>query len=119
MAFEIDSKSRLIAQHPNPPSPTFPGIDHLVCHDVYQVTEQIVIDLGPIALFLGAPPCGDLSKLRLLTRNGTQADRLRDLEVDDGVPRPGVNGPTGKVLRRLFLILSWVLKHNPDVEYFI
>ena len=34
-------------------------------------------------------------------------------------PRPGLNGPNGKKFRRLLLIMSWVLKHNPDCEYFI
>ena len=115
VAVEIDNKSKLIAQFANPKTATFPGIDHSVCSDIFEVTEQHIIDIGTINLFIGATPCGDFSKLRLLpsSRKGV---RFKKTNKD---PRPGLNGPNGKKFRRLMLIMSWVLKHNPNCEYFI
>ena len=112
----MEQKAREIAQFANPVTKTFPGIDHSVCNNMYDITEQIVIDFGPIHLFIGATPCGDFSKLRLLPSRNSSDKSMRWNPVD---PRPGLDGPNGAKFRQLLLILSWVLKHNPDCEYFI
>jgi hypothetical protein len=141
VAVELDYTARLVAQHANQVSDKFPGIDHSVANDVYHLTEQTIIDLGPIQMFIAAPPCGDFSKLRLLPSCNVHAllaaaatdDDVMDKLVQDlttgsvtdadnrtvGDPRPGLDGPTGKVFKQVLLVWHWVLKHNPDCQYFV
>ena len=113
---EIDLTARIVAQHANPSTGTFPGIDHTFHHDLYDITEQDIIDMGPIGLLIGATPCGDFSKLRLLPSKFSNGTELRQNCHD---PRPGLDGLNGRKFRQLLLILTWVLKHNPDCEYFV
>ena len=84
----------------------FPVPDHGWHNDIFNITEKDVIDLGPnnITLCLFGPPCGDFSKLRLLTAGG-------------GDPRPGLRGENGKKFRQCITVLGWVLKHNPNCEF--
>jgi hypothetical protein len=118
VAVEIDLAARTVCQFANPKTDSFPGIDHSVCNDMFDVTETMVRRMGKIGLFIGATPCGDFSKLRLLPPRGfkvhipTNTTRSFD-------PRPGLDGPNLKKFRQLLLLLSWVLKHNPDCEYFV
>ena len=39
VAVEIDSKARKVAQFANPKTDRFPGLDHSVCNDMYNLTE--------------------------------------------------------------------------------
>ena len=71
VAVEIDAKSRFIFQRANPATDTFPGVDHSVANDVFELTEQHITDIGPIALCIRASPCGDFCKLRLFLADGT------------------------------------------------
>ena len=116
VAIEIDNDAKRIAQFANPREGRFPGIDHSVCSNMYHLTEQQIIDMGRIVLFIGATPCGDFSKLRLLPERGSEDTSLTWQVVD---PRPGLKGPNGHKFRQLIVIWSWVLKRNPDCEYFI
>ena len=116
VAVEIDGKARKIAQFANPKTDRFPGLDHSVCNDMYNLTEQDIAEMGDIILFIGATPCGDFSMLRLLPDRKSPLKHLRWRTVD---PRPGLDGPNGDKFRQLILILSWVVKHNPSCEFFI
>ena len=116
VAVEIDDKARYIAQFANPKGARFPGIDHYVCNNMYDLTEQDVVNMGVIGLFIGATPCGDFSMLRLLPNRNSKEKGLRWATID---PRPGLDGPNGDKFRQLIQILAWVVKHNPNCEYFI
>ena len=85
----------------------FPAPDHDWHDNVFDIAEQAIIDLGPgnLKILFFGPPCGDFSKLRLLIAGG-------------GDPRPGLNGKNGKVFRQCITVAKWVLKHNPDCEFF-
>ena len=112
ISVENNAMKRLIANNVNPADAHFPGIDHSWHHDVMDITEQDIIDLGPgnIKMLMFGCPCKDMSKLRLLPdRQGRRPN---------GDPRLGLDGPTGRLFRQCIWILSVVLKHNPDCEYF-
>jgi hypothetical protein len=112
VAVEIGAKSRFIFQRANPATDTFPGVDHSVANDVFELTEQHITDIGPIALCIRAPPCGDFCKLRLFLADGTTIDHHLD-------PRPGLDGPQGRIFRQYLVVLSWVLNHNPSAEFLV
>jgi hypothetical protein len=107
IAVENDKWARAVSKAASyKTSELFPAPDHDWHNDVFNITEKDVIDLGPhnISLCLFGPPCGDFSKLRLLTAGG-------------GDPRPGLRGKNGKKFRQCIVILGWVLKHNPNCEF--
>jgi hypothetical protein len=116
VAVELNEEARKIAEFANPKTTSFPGIDHSVCNDMYDITEQTIIDMGPgnIVLFLGGTPCGDFSKLRMLLSTNDPSDSMEWVSKD---PRPGLDGPNGKKLRQFIKIWMWVLKHNPNCEF--
>ena len=112
ISVENNATKQLIANNMNPAHGNFPGIDHTWHEDIMNITEQDIIDLGAgnIKLLMFGPPCKDMSKLRLLPDR--QGHRPK------GDPRLGLDGPTGRLFRQCIWILSVVLKHNPDCEYF-
>jgi hypothetical protein len=118
LAVEIDEDARRISQAANPKTSSFPGIDHSWHSNVCDITEQDIRDLGAgnVKIVAFGAPCEDMSKLRLIVRrkrnsNTTEGSRRVD-------PRPGLDGPKGKVFRSCIQVLIWVLKHNPDCEFF-
>ena len=113
IAVEVEPAARRVAQVASPSTTTFPGIDHGWHDDVHQIQEQDIKDLGSgaIKLLLFGAPCEDMSKLRLLVSNKQKKH--------SGDPRPGLDGKRGMVFRRCIQVLQWVLKYNPDCEYFI
>ena len=117
VAFEIDVQSREVCQFANPPSRTFPGVNHSVRNNIYEVTEADIAAIGQIVLFIAATPCGDFSKLRLLPPRNFQGTNEEWSASAD--PRPGLDGPNGSKFRQMLLIMSWVFKHNTECEYFI
>ena len=70
-------------------------------------------DYGPdaIGLVLASPKCQDMSKLRL------QPDRNGNLPGPEA--RPGLDGPKGNLFRVFIKILTWIIKYNPNVLYFV
>ena len=116
VAVENNSTARKICSHVNKRTDTFPGVDHSVVNDMYALTEQDIIDMGPIVLFVGAPPCSDFSKSRLIKPSDDPSAPIKWYEID---PRPGLDGEQGKKFRQLLVIMAWVLKHNPDCEWII
>ena len=98
---------RIILDNANPPSSSFPGIDHSWKSDINGICEQDVIDLGPVTLLLMAPVCDDHSPLRLLGIPHGKPD-----------PRPGFQGKKASTCLKCVEILCWVIKHNPGCEYF-
>ena len=114
-AVETDETARLVCQNVNPETTCFPGVDHHWFQDVNDITEKDVKDFGPIGMFTFGAPCEDVSKLRLLpNRPGNYPPKV------DGVdPRPGLDGPRGRVFRVCLRVLAWVLKYNADCEYFV
>ena len=112
---ECDEVARVICQNANPPAPesSFPGVDHSWHTNVFEIKEQDVIDLGynSVKLLAWGAPCEDMSKLRLI-RSQSQVRSGKD-------PRPGLDGPRGKVFRQCLLVTAWVVKHNPNVESFV
>ena len=81
---------------------------------MFDVTEQDIQNISPVDQVLFGAPCKDLSKLRLLMSKARAAlYRLLDRK-----PRPGLDGPHGKVFRQCLQITTWVLKYNPEAEVF-
>jgi site-specific DNA-cytosine methylase len=115
LAVEIDEDAKRISQAANPKTECFPGIDHSWHSDVSLIKEQDIRDLGAgnIKILAFGAPCEDMSKLRLIVRT-SRKNRRSDRKID---PRPGLDGPKGKVFRSCIQVLVWVLKHNPDCEF--
>ena len=96
-----------IAAYLNPPTPGFAGISRTLPSDVDKITEQHIIDLGPLHLVVGGSPCKDLSKARILP----------DRQGRRGTPGPGFGGPTGRLFRVKMRIFDWVRKHNKGCRF--
>ena len=61
-----------------------------------------------------------MSKLRLLASSRPGWENYKQNQSPNGEdPRPGLDGPKGRVFRQCLQILLWILEFNPDVEFFI
>ena len=112
---EINAASKKIAQNLNPATSRFKGIDHSRFSDVMKITRSDISELGQGAIdkvFFGAP-CEDFSFLRLLP------NRQGKLPPQGSNPRPGLDGPKGRILRQCIKILTWVLEFNPPALHFV
>ena len=58
--------ARLVCDNTNRKEDGSPMIDHDWCHDVMNITEQTITDLGNVIMFAGGAPCGDYSRKRNL-----------------------------------------------------
>ena len=58
------------------------------------------------------PPCNDLTRMRGFDKDGHFSE-------EDAANRPGLDGPSGQVFRTCLQVYKWVVKHNPEVEYFL
>ena len=114
-AVEEDEVAKRICQHANLVSGAFPGVTHDWHSDVFDITEQSIIDISHVHLLCYGAPCKDLSKLRLLMSKA-RADKLKAEGVN---PRPGLDGPHGLVFRQCLLMTVWAPKHNPQREVFV
>ena len=112
---ENNPTSKKVAQNLNPVTSVFKGVDHSRFSDVMKITRADISELGQDAIdkvFFGAP-CEDFSFLRLLP------NRQGKLPPQGSNPRPGLDGPKGKILRQCIKILGWVLEFNPSALYFV
>jgi hypothetical protein len=112
IAVEQDQTAKLICSNVNNGEEGIPAPDHDWHSDVYDITEDDIASLGTgnIKLFAWGAPCEDMSLLRLLRKPSPK---------DEDNPRPGLAGPKGKVFLKCIQITNWVLKHNPQCEWFI
>ena len=124
---EIDATARKIAQHANPKTDIFPGIDHGWHQDIKNITEADIAALpaNSVAGFIAGTPCGDFSKNRLLPSTAAYVEgRLKQARDDGGkyivtkFPRRGLNGKHGGLFRTAIQIWRWVKKHHPNATYF-
>ena len=104
-----DKQVHKIASHMNPATPAFAGISRTLPQDIDKITEQHIIDLGPLHLLAGGPPCKDLSKARMLP----------DRQGRKGKPGPGFRGPTGRLFLKFIEVVKWFRKHNPDGKFLV
>lgn len=101
----------MICKNVNPKTDRFPGVDHEWCSDVEEIQEADIAALGwgCIKHLSGGSPCEDFSLFRTLPpRKGCKPKG-----------RPGIEGNTGKLFKKLIQIKEWVLKYNPECEWFI
>ena len=110
IAVENDEIKRNICDNVNDGSNGETVADHSWASSVFDITEQMIIDLGPgrIKHMCFGPPCKDHSKLRLITPKGKPPGK-----------RPGFSGKHGRVFRMCLLIFMWVMVHNPLCEYVV
>ena len=59
MACENHKGARLVCDSTNKKEDASPMINHDWCHDVMDITEQAVVDIGDIIVLAGGVPCGD------------------------------------------------------------
>ena len=93
----------------------FCSIDHSKWNSVFDITRQDIQNLegNQIKFMAFGAPCKD----RLLPSSRKGWKEWWNKSRKD--PRPGLDGPKGRVFRQCLLILSWALEFNPDPEYFI
>ena len=72
--------------------------------DVSGITEEQVVAMGDLHLFLASPPCTDFSK-------------LKKTAARDG--RAGLEGTTGCLFRDVLKIWKWVKQHNPECQFVV
>jgi len=111
IAVEKEESAKVICKNVNPKTDRFPGVDHEWCSDVEEIQEADIAALGwgCIKHFSGGSPCEDFSLFRLLPpRKGCKPKG-----------RPGIEGHTGRLFKKLIQIREWVLKYNPECEWFI
>ena len=101
-AYEKNQTAKKIAKH------AYPAIDHSLGDDVMDITEQTVRDWGPVSsMFIGAP-CNDLTNLR---------NFIDGVFVPEPDKRPGLDGPSGMILRHCLQVLKWALHYNPKMMF--
>ena len=112
LAVERDDIATVICENVNAGRDDFPEPDHYWHSQVLLIQEKDIADLGRnrIALLAWGAPCEHLLLLRLLRKV---------LDGEDHDPRPGLAGEKGKVLLKCIEITGWVMRYNPDCEYFI
>ena len=100
ISIEKSKVARKICQAANPPTETFPGVEHGIdgIHDISDITEEMIKGLPPdsIGLVSGAPMCNDHSKLRLLKDRPEYKGPPRKKKD----PRPGLDGKCGMTFRQ-------------------
>ena len=113
ISVENNERARKVAQAANPKTDEFCGIDHEWCNDVWQIQEAHIAALGRnrIGMLGCGPNCQDFSRMRFLP------DRQGNLPKKGKDPRPGLNGPKGKIFRKCVQIYRWIMKYNPKCKY--
>ena len=113
ISVENNDRARMVAEVANPKTADFCGIDHDWCNDVWLIQEAHIAALGynRIAMVGCGPNCQDFSRMRFLP------DRQGNLPKKGKDPRPGLNGPKGKIFRKCIQIWRWIMKYNPNCKY--
>ena len=111
LGIENSNGARSICDSANQLEDGTPLVDHSICDDVNEVTEQMIVDMGEIILLAGGPPCGDFSRKRNFA--------LRDGSMPTTDQRSGFAGRTGILFKKMLTIWKWVKKHNPQCDYFV
>ena len=111
LGIENSKGARSVCDSANQLEDGTPLVDHSICNDVDEMTEQMIIDMGEIILFAGGAPCGDFSRKRNFA--------FRDGSMPTTDQRSGFAGRTGILFKKMLTIWKWVKKHNPKCDYFV
>ena len=57
------------------------------------------------------------AKLSRLLKNEISTRQTCNLSKEGKDPRPGLNGPKGKIFRKCVQIYRWIMKYNPKCKY--
>ena len=74
------------------------------------INEQTVRDWGPVSSMFIAAPCNDLTNLR---------NFIGGVFVPEPDKRPGLDGPSGMILRHCLQVLKWALYYNPQMMFIL
>ena len=96
-AYELNLTAQKIAKH------ACPAVDHSLGNDVMDITEQTVRDWGKVSSLFIAAPCNDLTNLR---------NFVDGIFVPIPDKRPGLDGPSGMILRHCLQVLKWALHYH-------
>ena len=74
------------------------------------INEQTVRDWGKVSSISIAAPCNDLTHLR---------NFINGVYIPEPDKRPGLDGPSGMILRHCLQVLKWALHYNPDMMFIL